>query len=556
MTPPQPTVADQLIQSVKQPLPEPGQQAMPQGMPQQGMPQGAPQMQGLPQGLPQGMAPSMAPAPQPGLQQLPSNIGQHMSGGGIVAFARGDDVEMPPSEEATSTAGNLFKEIKDFFKRQQAQSLETQQRNREGNELRREISQTNPGFFEQLTPTERAEREAQLAELTGQIKNVRNAPVAASIETPDYSGRPTRRSDYETAPIRNLPPSAANLNPPRPRPSASQNVPAGPQDNPLRDYVSSLSAPAAAAAPPTMEQQINKFYENSFKVTPEEAEAKRRKEHAEQVGGVDTSQYDRLMAEYESRKKQLEGPKPGIDSLMEYLGMVAATPRGRSWTEAGSSAARAQNALQQDRQAQQFELTKLGLEAAQKKSDILRNEKKDIFSMAKAAYDERYKQNFELAKDYTKTEFERKKWAEQLTNYEMDRQNNLLMEREREKGAAARHTVPVENQVYAGYLRANNNDPQKAYEAMKAAAVVGKGVMTRDQAADNVRKDLENIQTGGKLIADAKVTLQSMGIPQPTMQQVQEYLIQQNMKGVSLAPPPQPNTALFSKADAILSGSK
>ena len=44
MQPPQPTVADQLIQAVKQPLPEPGQQVMPQGMPQ-----------GAPQGMPQGM---------------------------------------------------------------------------------------------------------------------------------------------------------------------------------------------------------------------------------------------------------------------------------------------------------------------------------------------------------------------------------------------------------------------------------------------------------------------------------------------------------------------
>ena len=35
MTPPQPTVSDQLIQAGKQPLPEPGPQAMPPGMPHQ-----------------------------------------------------------------------------------------------------------------------------------------------------------------------------------------------------------------------------------------------------------------------------------------------------------------------------------------------------------------------------------------------------------------------------------------------------------------------------------------------------------------------------------------
>jgi hypothetical protein len=67
---PQPTVVQQLKQAV---APQP--QAAPQGMPQ-GMPQGGPQAQ---QPMPQ--------QARPGLPQLPSELGQHLAGGGIIAFA-------------------------------------------------------------------------------------------------------------------------------------------------------------------------------------------------------------------------------------------------------------------------------------------------------------------------------------------------------------------------------------------------------------------------------------------------------------------------------------
>jgi hypothetical protein len=70
--------------------------------------------------------------------------------------------------------------------------------------------------------------------------------------------------------------------------------------------------------------------------------------------------------------------------------------------------------------------------------------------------------------------------------------------------------------------------------------------MTRDQASDNVEKSLENIQTARATIADAKAALAAAGISNPTMAQIKEHLIQEQIKGVSLtgaaqsigAPPP------------------
>ena len=359
MQPPQPTVADQLIQSVKQPLPEPGQQAMPQGMLQgmpqgapQGMPPGMPQMQGLPQGLPQGMAPSMAPAPQPGLQQLPSNIGQHLSGGGIVAFEDGGDVSQ----------------------RDQLRLIE---------------AAYNPAVTEEL--------------------------------------------------------NKANTVPP------------------------------AYTMPAELIQRARDIEARALNENPEQAKAAAIREYQREVGNRDTSQYDRLIAEYENRKKQLEGPKPGIDALLEYLGMVAATPRGRSWTEAGSMAARSQNALQQERQSQQFDLTKLGLEAAQKKADIIFGEKKDLFGMGRAAYDQAFKVNYEAALKMTGNAFEAEKLAKQMTDKELDRVSAEKIAKERNATSMATANAPGQSERMANRIMAleRKGTPEALAEAKRLQDIYG-----------------------------------------------------------------------------------
>jgi hypothetical protein len=394
MQPPQPTVADQLIQSVKQPLPEPGQQAMPQAMPQgmpqgapqgmpPGMPQGAPQMQGLPQGLPQGMAPSMAPAPQPGLQQLPSNIGQHLSGGGIVAFAEGNEVERDT--------------------------------------LRRMEAAYDPAVTEEL--------------------------------------------------------NKANTVPP------------------------------AYTMPAELIQRARDIEAQALNQNPEQAKAAAIREYQREVGNRDTSQYDRLIAEYENRKKQLEGPKPGIDALMEYLGMVAATPRGRSWTEAGSMAARSQNALQQERQSQQFELTKQGLEAAQKKADIIFGEKKDLFGTGRAAYDQAFKVNYETALKMTGNAFEAEKLAKQMTDKELDRVSAEKMAKERNATSIATANAPGQSERMANRIMAleRKGTPEALAEAKRLQDIYGSITGSGNAgvgAAKNLTANLKLVIAGYNNILD------------------------------------------------------
>jgi hypothetical protein len=87
------------------------------------------------------------------------------------------------------------------------------------------------------------------------------------------------------------------------------------------------------------------------------------------VGKQDTSQIDRMIAELEKRKQEL-APKQGYEGLMEYLSQISANSQpGRGSFASGAAGARGVSALNKERQAQQFELTKQGVELAQKKLD-------------------------------------------------------------------------------------------------------------------------------------------------------------------------------------------
>jgi hypothetical protein len=75
-----------------------------------------------------------------------------------------------------------------------------------------------------------------------------------------------------------------------------------------------------------------------------------------------------------------------------------------------------------------------------------------------------------------------------------------------------------------------------AYQAIKTIPTNAKAVMTRDQAADNVRKNLENIVLGTKLMKQASEALKASGNANPNISQIQEYLIQLEMNPSSGAP--------------------
>jgi hypothetical protein len=103
-----------------------------------------------------------------------------------------------------------------------------------------------------------------------------------------------------------------------------------------------------------------------------------------QLGGPDTSQYDKAYAEMEKRKGEFNAPKAGFDGLMEYLGQVAQTGRGKKWYEAGAEGGARVEALNKERKTQQYELAKQQVELMQKKMDAERGYKKELFQMGEA----------------------------------------------------------------------------------------------------------------------------------------------------------------------------
>lgn len=169
-----------------------------------------------------------------------------MAGGGIIAFNKGKTVSGPEEEEATSTAGNFFRDIGDYVTRQQAQSLALQQDNRNAANAQRDIEQTKVGLFEAVTPSQRAERERQVQMLKGyQNKKpesqftLASAP-AAPTTVPDASPAAAARDQDRLIAARSITSAPA----PAAAPTRQAATPAAPVAAPTGQGIASVPAPA------------------------------------------------------------------------------------------------------------------------------------------------------------------------------------------------------------------------------------------------------------------------------------------------------------------------
>ena len=118
---------------------------------------------------------------------------QMLAGGGMaVAFKNGGD-----EGEKTSMAGDLLRSIADPI-------MSGVRATAEYGKLKEERDRARPGFFEQLTPTERQERITRAKEFSNQMKQVggssesKPANKSADKSVDPYKGlSPTRRADFE-----------------------------------------------------------------------------------------------------------------------------------------------------------------------------------------------------------------------------------------------------------------------------------------------------------------------------------------------------------------------
>jgi hypothetical protein len=286
-----------------------------------------------------------APQPTQGIDQLPSQFS--MAEGGIVAFDDGGDV---PYETAYDRMTR---------------------KNREESAARD-------------TPESRADSEGIMKAL----KFVGGLPIEALktlVSAPGYG----LSKDEPRAAAPRVADTRAALNA---ADAASYSAPARAEAparglQQLAAQTAPAARPAAPRAPATPTDPNELAYQNALKDMSLDRDARAAAAQArlkEQVGGPGTEQYDRMVAELEKRKADFEAPKAGFEGLMEYLGQVAQTGRGKKWYEAGAEGGARVEALNKERKAQQFELAKQQVELLQKKMGAERGYKKELFQLGEA----------------------------------------------------------------------------------------------------------------------------------------------------------------------------
>jgi hypothetical protein len=238
-----------------------------------------------------------------------------------------------------------------------------------------------------------------------------------------------------------VPPAAAATPAPAPAPQALALLNAQKQKPPRPP-----AAPAAAAEPPAPPVQgtpydprdatrrpsdVTAFLQNKFGVDKDATGQTAQKAYEEAIGGApDYSVYDRAAQALEKRQRQFDAPETGISRLMEYLQQVALAPKGVGSLTAGAMGAQKVKELQQNREQQQFDLTKQILEQQQKKGDAKRSYAKEVYGVNTAAAKEAGKEAYDAAIALNKSEDEAKRLQQQaeLKYVEMAQDKDLRNE--------------------------------------------------------------------------------------------------------------------------------
>lgn len=499
-----------------------------------------------PENLPQ-------PEPQPqGIDELPVEF--QMAGGGIVAFKEGGDGEYETPYDRMNRENRERAEAEEMARLERIREMgnETMPYGEQMRNLGRAISSVVPNPVELLKT---------LVSAPGYGLS-KDSAQAAPTPSADYSNegrtgpRPYTPASKPIADLKALAEQERRQQTPRPA-VAAQLAPATPAPAPE----------AQAAQVPAQESLQRQLLLKALSSDPEAARVAEQERRKREVGAPDISQYDKLIEEMEKRKAQLEGPKDQWGQLMEYLGQVAATPRGLSSFEAGAAGARGIKALEQTRQLEQYNLTKQASDVAQKKLDTVRAFAEKQYDVGKSVFDKEYERQFDAAKQLELSDREAARLAQENTLKRLEissaekrsAESNATQLKAANIGQARTYAEEARNKQYQDLmamsrkLTASGDKAGAAEAAARAAdiaAISGRGSavsggaagpkpMTRDQAEDNVRKDLEDFRTGPRLINDATAALKASGIANPTTLQIKEYLVQQNMKGVDLAAPAQ-----------------
>lgn len=525
------------------------------------------------------------PEAQPqGIDELPVDF--QMAGGGIVAFEKGgsSSYETPYDRMNRENRGELTEEER--RKQEEREALLAQIPNGgqtitggervNSSELERNILNTLaalPGAGASKATTLGRQALAGIANLIGMDKankpedeQAPRLPEASTGRTPAENRSALNAAD---AALRSAPAQEQVTRRPQKEATSLRDLAELQQPRQARPpQVAPAPAPASVAqqetAAPVPESLAMQVLGKSLASDPMAARVAEQELRKKEVGAPDTSQYDRLIDELEKRKSQFEGPKDQWGQLMEYFGQIAATPRGLSSFEAGAQGAAGVKKLQEARQLEQYNLTKQAVEVSQKKLDTVRAFAEKQYDVGKSAFDDEYKKQFDAAKLIANNEQEARKLAQENTLKRLEISSKEKMAQDQNEtsimqsriGQAKTYAEEARNKQYQDLMALSRKQlaagdkagaQESAARAADIAAISGRvgsaGVaagpkpMTRDQASDNVAKKLDIANPNRKqIVSDATQALRASGISSPTFAQVEEHLIQEQMKGVALSP--------------------
>jgi len=306
-----------------------------------------------------------------------------------------------------------------------------------------------------------------------------------------------------------------------------------------------FSAPAAQAAPVAapapvdpMTERLNNFFKAAIEKTPQQQREEAINRMKEAFGAPDTTAQEKYMRQLEDRRAAFAEPTDTYDRLRNYL-RTAATAGGRTSLQTGANTSALMQAQRQANQQKDMEILKELMAESGKLADVQRGYKKELFGFGEKTYDDAFKAGMDVAKELKLDSRQAQLFAHQSAENALQRANAVKVAGM--KGAEERMFDDIARDWLAkpenkGKTRA---DAYAAFNMMKSPAAGARlgGVMTRDQAEDNVRKDLENMMTGPKMISDASAALKAQGIQNPTTLQIKDYLVQQQMNKPTGAAP-------------------
>jgi hypothetical protein len=514
-----PTVMESVREQARQKMQAQAMQAQQQQQAMQGMAQ-----QAGPGPVPEGTQFAQAQPRAQGIDDLPVEFG--LAGGGIVAFKEGGEYETPYDRMNRKNRGEMTEEerkeqaIRDALISQIPTGGEptvTGGERARGSELERNILNTLaalPGAGVAKATTLGRQSLAGLAALFGRDKsNAEEKPTERAAPAPAGKTLAENRGALNAAD------AAVRSAPPAPKPIADLKALA---DQNRRQQAPTPVAAAPAPTPVPVEQpraptQVSDAAQKMKARLGMDPNAAREAEEAlrlKKIGAVDTSTHDRMIAELEKRKAQLEGPQDSYGQLMEYLGQIAATPRGMSSFEAGAAGAANLSKLQKARQLEQFDLSKQALEVSQKKIDTVRAFATEQYNVGKARFDQVYKEEFEAAKALVTDEREAAKLAQENTLKRLEIDQRATEARERNANQIKVANINAASREAAGGA---GGDKQKLAELkalqtslkdqLKDGRMLGK-------AGDPLRAQLARVNMAIAQMAELDTILGAPGAPQ------------------------------------------